>query len=188
MNNVKLLIAGSAFFAMSAQAADRVSIDVKVTLEAAACTPILSNGGVVNFGSHSVNRLSTQHYTQIGTRNINMTITCESATGIAITADEAQRIIAREGEGENLIVNRLAIPHCWSEQERRFRGFFITLAQPVEVNNEVINHVLIACAAADARHELKIFSYLASILCQHPAEIIAGLTGYEAFMELLHKG
>ncbi|MEK9055006.1 DUF1120 domain-containing protein, partial [Escherichia coli] len=59
MNNVKLLIAGSAFFAMSAQAADRVSIDVKVTLEAAACTPILSNGGVVNFGSHSVNRLST---------------------------------------------------------------------------------------------------------------------------------
>jgi putative frv operon regulatory protein len=105
-----------------------------------------------------------------------------------ITADEAQRIIAREGEGENLIVNRLAIPHCWSEQERRFRGFFITLAQPVEVNNEVINHVLIACAAADARHELKIFSYLASVLCQHPAEVIAGLTGYEAFMELLHKG
>ncbi|MGQ7196010.1 PTS sugar transporter subunit IIA, partial [Escherichia sp. HC-TM1] len=22
----------------------------------------------------------------------------------------------------------------------------------------------------------------------HPAEVIAGLTGYEAFMELLHKG
>ena len=105
-----------------------------------------------------------------------------------ITADEAQRIIAREGEGENLIVNRLAIPHCWSEQERRFRGFFITLAHPIEVNNEIINHVLIACAAADARHELKIFSYLASVLCQHPAEVIAGLTGYEAFMELLHKG
>ncbi len=37
MNNVKLLIAGSAFFAMSAQAADRVSIDVKVTLEAWIC-------------------------------------------------------------------------------------------------------------------------------------------------------
>ncbi|EFW8438309.1 phosphoenolpyruvate-dependent sugar phosphotransferase system, EIIA 2 family protein, partial [Shigella sonnei] len=27
-----------------------------------------------------------------------------------------------------------------------------------------------------------------SVLCQHPAEVIAGLTGYEAFMELLHKG
>lgn len=56
------------------------------------------------------------------------------------------------------------------------------------MNNEVINHVLIACAAADARHELKIFSYLASVLCQHPAETIARLTGYEAFMALLHKG
>ncbi|MFV2626740.1 hypothetical protein ACNIU2_26665, partial [Escherichia coli] len=52
-----------------------------------------------------------------------------------ITADEAQRINAREGEGENLIVNRHANPQCWSEQERRFRGFFITHAQPVEVNN-----------------------------------------------------
>lgn len=104
MNNVKLLIAGSAFFAMSAQAADRVSIDVKVTLEAAACTPILSNGGVVNFGSHSVNRLSTQHYTQIGTRNINMTITCESATGIAITARDTRMdsmTTGKDSEGQS---------------------------------------------------------------------------------------
>ncbi|PXW40495.1 putative frv operon regulatory protein [Klebsiella oxytoca] len=102
-----------------------------------------------------------------------------------ITEDEALRICAREHEGENLIVNRLAIPHCWSEQERRFRGFFITLARPVQVNNEPVSHVLIACAAADARHELKIFSYLASVLCRHPADTIAGLAGYEAFIALL---
>ena len=89
-----------------------------------------------------------------------------------ITYDEAQRICAREGEGENLIVNHLAIPHCWSEQKRRFRGFFITLAHAVQVNNEPVSHVLIACAAADARHELKIFSYLASVLYRHPAETI----------------
>ncbi|EKQ3619535.1 PTS fructose transporter subunit IIA [Escherichia coli] len=94
---------------------------------------------------------------------------------------------ASDGEGENLIVNRLAIPHGWSEQERRFRGFFITLAQPLEVNNEVINHVLIACAAADARHELKIFSSLASVLCTYPAETIAGLTGYEGCIALLRQ-
>ncbi|EGO6582145.1 PTS transporter subunit EIIA [Escherichia coli] len=86
-----------------------------------------------------------------------------------------------------MIVNRLAIPHGWSEQERRFRRFFITLAQPLEVNNEVINHVLIACAAADARHELKIFSSLASVLCTYPAETIAGLTGYEGCIALLRQ-
>ncbi|WP_258566297.1 DUF1120 domain-containing protein, partial [Escherichia coli] len=117
MNNVKLLIAGSAFFAMSAQAADRVSIDVKVTLEAAACTPILSNGGVVNFGSHSVNRLSTQHYTQIGTRNINMTITCESATGIAITARDTR--MDREGANKQVISSQadslIKISRIWAD-------------------------------------------------------------------------
>ncbi|MBJ8737146.1 putative frv operon regulatory protein [Citrobacter amalonaticus] len=104
-----------------------------------------------------------------------------------ITRDEALRICAREDEGENLIINHLAIPHCWSEQKRHFRGFFITLAHPVQVNNELVNHVLIACAAADARHELKIFSYLASVLCQHPAETICELTGYDAFMSLLKQ-
>ena len=104
-----------------------------------------------------------------------------------ITYDEAQRICAREGEGENLIVNHLAIPHCWSEQKRRFRGFFITLAHAVQVNNEPVSHVLIACAAADARHELKIFSYLASVLYRHPAETICGLSDYRAFISLLKQ-
>lgn len=104
-----------------------------------------------------------------------------------ITEDEAQRIYIREEEGENLIVNHLAIPHCWSEQGRRFRGFFITLAHPLQVNNEPVRHVLIACAAADARSELKVFSYLASVLYGLPADIIHGLTGYEDFIALLKR-
>lgn len=104
-----------------------------------------------------------------------------------ITEDEALRICAREHEGENLIVNRLAIPHCWSEQERRFRGFFITLARPIQVNNEPVSHLLIACTAADARHELRIFSYLASILCRHPSETISALASYDEFIALLKQ-
>lgn len=104
-----------------------------------------------------------------------------------ITKDEAHRICAREKEGENLIVNRLAIPHCWSEREQRFCGFFITLAHSVLVNNEPVSHALIACAAANARQELKIFSYLASVLYRHPAETIAGLSDYTEFMALLKR-
>lgn len=118
-------------------------------------------------------------------QHITQRICARLVTQNLITEDEAQRICMREDEGENLIVNHLAIPHCWSEQQRRFRGFFITLAHPILVNNEPVNHVLIACAAADARHELKIFSYLASVLCRHPAETIRDLTGYKAFMTLL---
>ncbi|MCX1035167.1 DUF1120 domain-containing protein [Escherichia coli] len=104
MNNTKLLIVASAFITLSVQAADRATIGVKVSLEAAACTPLLSNGGVVNFGSHSINALSTQHYTQIGTRNITLTITCESATGIAITARDTRMdsvITGKDGEGQS---------------------------------------------------------------------------------------
>ncbi|QLN20722.1 DUF1120 domain-containing protein [Escherichia coli] len=104
MNNTKLLIVASALIALSVQAADRATIGVKVSLEAAACTPMLSNGGVVNFGSHSINALSTQHYTQIGTRNITLTITCESATGIAITARDTRMdsvVTGKDSAGQN---------------------------------------------------------------------------------------
>jgi len=120
-------------------------------------------------------------------RSIIVKICAQLVTQEHMTDDEARHICARESEGENLIVNRLAIPHCWSEQERRFRGFFITLTHSVQVNNEPVSHVLIACAAADARHELKIFSYLASVLYRHPAEDIIELTGYEAFISLLKE-
>ncbi|ENK3377851.1 DUF1120 domain-containing protein [Escherichia albertii] len=88
----KSLIAGLLFCGLliPVQAANRVTINAKVSLEAAACTPKLSNSGVVNFGSHSINKLSTTHYTQIGVRDINLTITCESAAGVAITARDTR--------------------------------------------------------------------------------------------------
>lgn len=102
-----------------------------------------------------------------------------------IGAEEAVSLCQREREGENLIVNRLAIPHCWSEHQSTFRGYFVTLAHPLTVNHEPVSHMLIACASSGARQELKIFSYLASVLHRYPAEKIAGLKGYDDFMALL---
>lgn len=104
-----------------------------------------------------------------------------------ISADEAIRLCEREREGENLIVNRLAIPHCWSEHQSTFRGYFVTLAHPLTVNHEPVSHVLVACASSTARQELKIFSYLAAVLLRCPAEKIAALVGYEAFMGVLNE-
>jgi putative frv operon regulatory protein len=113
---------------------------------------------------------------------------CERlVAGHHLTADEAERICLREQEGENLIVNRIAIPHCWSEQQTRFRGFFITLTSAIQVNGEPVNHVLITCASSSARHELKIFSYLASVLYRYSGEDIIALTGHEAFVGLLRE-
>jgi putative frv operon regulatory protein len=104
-----------------------------------------------------------------------------------LTADEAWRVCQREQEGENLIVNQLAIPHCWSEKETSFRGFFITLSHPLIVNHEPVSHLLIACASASARHELKIFSYLATALYKHVPGKIAGLKSAEEFVRLLRE-
>lgn len=104
-----------------------------------------------------------------------------------LTDEEAWRICQREQEGENLIVNQLAIPHCWSEKETSFRGYFITLARPVVVNHEPVSHLLIACASASARHELKIFSYLARTLYKHLPGRIAGLKSAEEFVRLLQE-
>lgn len=102
-----------------------------------------------------------------------------------LRAEDARRLCQREREGENLIVNHLAIPHCWSDSEPSFRGFFITLQQPVTVNHEQVNHVLIACASATASHERRIFSYLANVLIRQPVGKIAELRGYEDFIALL---
>ncbi|MCS2168838.1 putative frv operon regulatory protein [Scandinavium sp. TWS1a] len=104
-----------------------------------------------------------------------------------LTDEEAWRICQREQEGENLIVNQLAIPHCWSEKETSFRGYFIALSRSVVVNHEPVSHLLIACASASARHELKIFSYLARTLYKHLPGKIAGLKSAEEFVRLLRE-
>ena len=104
-----------------------------------------------------------------------------------LSTEEAVNLCQREREGENLIVNRVAIPHCWSERPAAFRGFFVTLAHPMTVNDEPVSHMLIACASSASRQELKIFSYLASVLHRYPAEKIAALRGYDDFMALLRE-
>lgn len=69
---------------------DEVSIDFEVSAEAAACTPTLSNNGVVDYGTNHVSSLSTHAFTQIGARDITLSIQCESSTSVAITARDSR--------------------------------------------------------------------------------------------------
>lgn len=102
-----------------------------------------------------------------------------------LNQDDAEHIYHRETEGENLVVNHLAIPHCWSKSGVTFRGYFIRLTHPVIVNNETVWHLLLACTSTTARQELKIFSYLASALNRYDQQTLAGLKSYAEFMALL---
>lgn len=83
--------------AMAAGANDTVSIDFDVSADAAACVPSLSNNGVVDFNSRSAGSLSSSAYTQLGTRDLTLTITCEAATAVAITSRDTRAASAVSG-------------------------------------------------------------------------------------------
>lgn len=79
---------------------DVLDINVDVTSDAAACTPVLSNGGVADFGTRYAGSLSQKSFNQLGTRDLTLTITCESATGVAITARDTRVDSMTSGKDE----------------------------------------------------------------------------------------
>ncbi|MHA0273258.1 DUF1120 domain-containing protein [Enterobacter ludwigii] len=70
----------------SAVAANSVDLTVKGTLVTGVCTPNLSNNGVVDFGTMSLADLSKTETNQLGSKEITLTITCDSAMPVSWTA------------------------------------------------------------------------------------------------------
>ncbi|RJT27898.1 DUF1120 domain-containing protein [Buttiauxella izardii] len=81
--NLICVLLGLACF--SAVAADSVELKVTGTLVNGACTPTLDNNGAVNFGNIPVGNLSKTATNQLGSKNINLTITCEQPMPIGFT-------------------------------------------------------------------------------------------------------
>lgn len=88
---------------LPALANDTASIDFDLTADAASCIPTLSNNGLVDYGTRHAANLSVETFTQLGTRDITLTIQCESSTGIAITARDTRAdsvIVGKDDRGE----------------------------------------------------------------------------------------
>ena len=100
MKILRNVITGLTLSTSLAFAADSVDIDVSVTTDAAACTPTLSNNGVVDFGKRSASALSSNHFTQWGSRDITLNIVCEASTAIAITARDTRTDSVRYGKDD----------------------------------------------------------------------------------------
>lgn len=92
-----LLLLIAAMNAASALANDTLSIDFEVSADAAACTPALSNNGRVDFNQRHADSLSAESFTQLGTREITLTVTCESSTAFAITSRDTRASSAISG-------------------------------------------------------------------------------------------
>ena len=58
-------------------------LKVKGTLTNAACTPTLSNGGTVDYGTINLGTLSATAVNQLGQKNIDLTINCTAATKVS---------------------------------------------------------------------------------------------------------
>ncbi|MDO8232211.1 DUF1120 domain-containing protein [Citrobacter werkmanii] len=83
----KILLATTlALSVTSAFAADQTAIlKVEGLLTNGACTPVLSDGGTVDYGTINLATLNATEVNQIGQKDINLTINCTSPTKVGFT-------------------------------------------------------------------------------------------------------
>ncbi|EPF0315808.1 DUF1120 domain-containing protein [Enterobacter chuandaensis] len=80
----KMLLATLIAMASSAALADSsVVMKVQGKMNNASCTPQLSNGGSIDFGTIALDQLSPTQTNQMGHKDMSLTINCPSATKVA---------------------------------------------------------------------------------------------------------
>jgi len=87
---VALLCTLAAFllFSFSAQAAETAEMKVKGTIRPPACIPAFAGGDTVDYGVIQAKSLKANTFTQLETRRVPFTVTCNAKMQIAITATD----------------------------------------------------------------------------------------------------
>lgn len=87
-----LCVCAAIVSAAGANAATDANLTVKGTFVPGACTPELSNSGIVDYGSMSNSVLektsSDNALVQLGKKNITLTVSCDAATSVGIIAQD----------------------------------------------------------------------------------------------------
>ena len=171
-------------------AGDNLSIDFTVTAEAAACTPTLSHNGIVDFGERHVGSLSTSAFTQLGVRDITLTITCESSTGIAITARDARSSSAITGKDTHGHEGVLFQVNGWGTQ----KDIWVLFGREVKMGKKPIGCLAVQLVSANtiAVDDKKVAVDIAgSASKEGPWEVSSLLplpTGQDYFYTFVKKG
>jgi Protein of unknown function (DUF1120). len=79
----KIALAMIVALTSSAALADSVVMKVKGKMNNASCTPTLSNGGAIDFGTIALDKLSPTQTNQMGHKDMSLTINCPAATKVA---------------------------------------------------------------------------------------------------------
>ncbi|MGY2230801.1 DUF1120 domain-containing protein [Pseudomonas tolaasii] len=83
-----LLVAALMMSAGHAVAASSVDLSVKGTITPSACTPALSNGGLVDFGKLSAKDLRPDQHTYLTRQDLQMTVSCDASTLFAVAVKD----------------------------------------------------------------------------------------------------
>ncbi|QLA67840.1 DUF1120 domain-containing protein [Enterobacter pasteurii] len=96
----KTLLAASVILAMSSAAHAAGTAELKVTgvLTNSACTPTLSGGGIVDFGTTNIGNMSATATNQLGNKDLSLSISCVAPTKVGWSiiddrADSKQNLI-----------------------------------------------------------------------------------------------
>lgn len=85
----------------SAFAADSVDVKVIGTISPVACTPTLSGGGTIDYGTIKANTLAADAYTVLDEKTLDFSITCDAPAKVAIKAINGRpgSAVSAESEG-----------------------------------------------------------------------------------------
>lgn len=83
------------------QAASSTDLTVKGIITPSACSPTLSNGGSLDFGKISSSDLRNDLHTYLPSQKLQMTVTCEGATMMALEAKDNREGTESSGDYYN---------------------------------------------------------------------------------------
>jgi hypothetical protein len=101
LNNLKKTVCALAVLATTSLPALAESIDVRVigTIDPAACTPTLSGGGTVDYGTIKPTALATDAFTVLEEKQLDFAINCDAPAKVAITAHSQRGTTAVKTDG-----------------------------------------------------------------------------------------
>lgn len=98
---------------------------------------------------------------------------------------EADRILDRERAGNNLVINHMAVPHCITPRDLSFFSIYLHLTNPVAVEGEWVQNMLITCTNSNIQEGIKVFHYLYHKLSQQEGEHMLKIRNYEEFLQII---
>jgi hypothetical protein len=101
LNNLQKTVCALAILATTSLPALAESIDVRVigTISPAACTPTLSGGGTIDYGTIKPTALATDAFTTLAEKQLDFAITCDAPAKVAITAHSQRGASAVNADG-----------------------------------------------------------------------------------------